>query len=158
MMGAGGFALMLDTAGEGQRRLATIAAVFWFEVVGVLALGSMLVMSPLSCFGDPAPGYEGPGPCPDGVPALFRAGSLAVWALTLAGTAGVCLVAWSLSRDHPLLRALAFSVIGLVAVVPIVIVAIHGGVFAVLPFLWTGIPALLLLGSWLPVLIREQRG
>lgn len=111
-----GVEFMSDRAREGQRRLATIAAVFWFEMVGALFVGSMVLsFLPLPC--DPGPEYEAPGPCARGVSAL-----------------------------------------GLVASVPVVAVAVGGGVLAVLPFLWVGIPAFLLLASWLPVLAQGVRG
>ena len=35
-----------DIVKDGQRRLATVTAVFWFEIVGTLALGAMVVASP----------------------------------------------------------------------------------------------------------------
>jgi hypothetical protein len=143
---------MSEGSRDGQRRLATIAAVFWFEMVGALLIGSMVVLSPLSCFGDPGPGYEGPGPCPGGAPALFREGSLALWALVLGGTAAVAIFAWLGSRHHPITRAVLFALLGLIAATPVVAVAVAGGVFAVLPFLWVGVPAFLLLASWVPVL------
>lgn len=146
---------------EGQRRLATIAALFWFEVVGALIVGSMVVLSPLSCFGDPAPGYEGPGPCPGGVPRLFSEGTLAPWALLLGGAAAFAIIAWLASRHHPLARSVLFSLLGLVAAISVMLVALAGGLVAVLPFLWVGVPAFLLLASWVPVLargVREWRG
>lgn len=143
-----------DRAKEGQRRLATTAAVFWFQAVGALAIGALVVLSPLSCYGDPAPGYEGPGPCPGGVPSLFTNGTLLLWTFVLGATAAVAVGAWFATRVRPLARAMTFSLLGFLAVVPIVLVAIPGGLGAVVPFLWTGIPAILLLGSWLPVLAR----
>ena len=148
---------MSERVSEGQRRLATIAAVFWFEMIGALVVGSIVLFSSspfFTCYGDPAPGHE-PPPCSPGVSPLLRDGGLALWALLLGGTAVVSIVAWLASRHHASTRAVLFSLLGLIAATPVVIVAVTGGLVAVLPFLWIGIPAFLLLASWLPVLARD---
>jgi hypothetical protein len=148
---------MSESVSEGQRRLATFAAVFWFEMIGALLVGSIVLFSYspfFTCYGDPAPGND-PPPCSPGVSALLRDGSLALWALLLGATAAVSIVAWLASRHHATTRAVLFSLLGLIAATAVVVVAVAGGLVAVLPFLWVGIPAFLLLASWLPVLARD---
>ena len=139
-----------------QRSLATAAAVFWFEVLGLLAVAAIVVVSPLGCFGDPAPGYTGPGPCPGGVPPVLTDGTLVAWGLFLGGTATAAALAWVATRRHPRARAGTFAAVGAIAAGAVVVAAVVGGLLGVVAFFWIGIPALLLLGSWLPALRRPR--
>jgi len=146
---------MVNTASDDRRRLATTAAVFWFEAIGAIFVIALVVLSPLSCFGD---SFDGGEPCPAGPVPLLLGGSLIPWAAMIAGVAPVAIAGWLATRSRPITRAVIFSMLGLLAAVPVILVAAGGGLFAVLPFLWTGIPAVLLLGSWLPVLAAARRG
>ena len=50
------------------------AAVFWFEIVGILGFVGGVLAQPLFCYGDPAPGS--PGACPEGLPPYIQDGTL----------------------------------------------------------------------------------
>jgi hypothetical protein len=134
------------TSGRGaadQRRLATIAAFFWFELVGGLAVVWTILVSPFTCF---------EGACPEGAADLIGDGTLIIWAVILAGVATIGVVTWFATGDRAWPRAVAYVVIGSFASVLIVIAALMDVLFALLWFIWIGIPAVLLLGTWVPVL------
>lgn len=134
---------MASSALEGPRRLATIAAVIWFEVVGGLYLAALALLSPF-CWGS---GCEATG-----VPESFRDGSLvAVWIGYLVAVAVGSALLWTATRRHPVARGSCFTVLGAVAASLVVGWATSDGLVAVFLLLWSGIPAVLLLGSWLPV-------
>ncbi|MEI7745186.1 MAG: hypothetical protein WCK58_15730 [Chloroflexota bacterium] len=140
-----------DHLAEAQRRLATVAALFWFEAIGAMVVAGYLLLAPMSCMGD------GGGPCPGVLTDAFRDGSLAVVLLFMAGAAAAVTAGWAGTQGRPGARALAFSFVGALGAAPVVLAAATDGMAAWLPLLWSGIPAVLLLGTWVPVVARTGR-
>jgi hypothetical protein len=129
------------------------AAVFWFETLGLLALGAAILMAPLSCFGDPSDPFA-PSPCAGGPPFL-RDGTAVVWFLAVVGVGLLATVLWIATVGHPRLRGTAFGLLGLAALAPIGWTIVLGEPVGVLMlFTWTGVPAILLLGTAFRLLAR----
>jgi len=127
----------------GWRRMATLAAVSWFEVMGLAGLGALLWFSPF-CWGV---GCEATG-----VPESFQNGSLALaWIGVLVVIALGSAALWRATQSHPGIRATGLVLLGLAGVLLVVRSAMSDELVGFLDFLWLGVPALLLLAAWLPV-------
>jgi hypothetical protein len=135
---------MTLSRGAGRRRVATLAAVTWFEVAGFIGLGALLWLAPF-CWG---------GDCEaTGVPESFRDGSLAIrWIGVLATIAVGCAASWRATQSHQGVRAVGFVSLGLLAVLVTVRAAMSDELVGSVVFLWLGAPTLLLLAAWVPVL------
>jgi len=132
----------MRSRGARRRRAATLAAVIWFEVVGLIGLAALLWLAPF-CWG---PGCEATG-----VPESFRDGSLALtWIGVLAAIGGGCIVLWRVTRSHPFVRATCFVGLGLASALVGVQAALSDELVGLLAVLWLGVPTLLLWVTWLP--------
>jgi len=137
---------------EQRRDLTTwyvTAALFWFEAVGAMLLTAAWLISPLSCFGDrfESPGSAADGPCSSVEPNSLLTGPTGLWLALLVGVAAVFLLLWMATRDRPRSRGATCLAFGLAALGMVAWTATAGPIALFLGLLWTGVPALLLIGS-----------
>ena len=125
------------------------AAVFWFEAIGLMGLGAAVLLSPFSCWGDRLPDTPAPvdDPCAAGEIPIIHDGVAGTWLIVLIAVGLGIAAVWVATRGHPRWRGVGLTVFGLLALVPIVAAATTSLALALIPTLWTGVPALLLLGS-----------
>ena len=139
---------MIDAAPAARRDLTAwyyAAAVFWFEACGLLLVSAMVVMSPFACWGDPIDPMRFESPCARGQNPAY--GTIATLLAALIAVGVATWLIWVVTVGRPRRRGIACLVLGLVALAPIVIVALIDLAFLPVPTVWTGVPALLLLGS-----------
>ena len=120
------------------------AAMLWFEVVGILAVAGLTVMSPFACWGDSPDPSTRPSPCSIGSNPLHDTAVMLGAVLIAMGVAAAIL--WVATIGRPRWRAIVCTFLGLVALAPFAIVVVDPAL-VLLPALWTGVPALLLLGA-----------
>jgi hypothetical protein len=120
------------------------AAVFWFEGLGLMALTVVYFLSPFACWGDR---LEGSPPandsCAVGEAPFVQDGSLVAWLIGLLAIGFGAVLYWLAANDRP--RLLAYGCIGVGHAA--MWAAISDPLFGMLVFVWTGVPALLLLGA-----------
>ena len=117
------------------------AALFWFEVVGLIGVAGLVVMSPFACWGDPID--VSPAECSIGANPLDHTAVMLTAVLIATGVAAAVL--WVETTGRPRWRAIACTLLGLAALTPFAVVVVDRD-WVVVPALWTGVPALLLLG------------
>lgn len=117
--------------------------------MGLASLGALLWLAPF-CWGA---GCEAAG-----VSQSFRDGSLALaWLAMLVAIAFGSAALWGATRSHPGIRATGFALLGLAGVLLVVRTAMSDELVGFLGVLWLGVPAVLLLAAWLPVLATGWR-
>jgi hypothetical protein len=124
------------------------AALFWFEALGFMALGAAFMLSPFACWGDrfdtPAPANDS---CAAGEAPYVYDGSVVAWLAALVVMGLVAVLLWVATSGRPRWRGLGCLALGAAAIAPIVWGATSSALGAMVLFVWTGVPAILLLGA-----------
>lgn len=118
----------------------TAAAIFWFEVLGLMGLASIAFVPVVLWVNGSSPS----GPWSEGGPAQF--------ALLLAVVGAVSVATWVVGARHARARASVFLTVGLLGLVGIAAAATSGAASLLLVTLWLGWPSVMLIVVWGPFL------